>query len=39
MKIEAFSEGKNLDAPEANEDRLLVLPGRGYAVIDAATGG
>ena len=37
MKIEAFSEGKNLDAPEANEDQLLVLPGRGYAVIDGAT--
>jgi Protein phosphatase 2C len=37
MKIEAFSEGKNLDAPEANEDQLLVLPGRGYAVFDGAT--
>ena len=37
MKIEAFSEGKNLDAPEANEDRFLVLPGRGYAVIDGTT--
>jgi hypothetical protein len=37
MKIEAFSEGKNLDAPEANEDQFLVLPGRGYAVLDGAT--
>lgn len=37
MKIEAFSEGKNPDAPEANEDRLLVLPGKGYAVFDGAT--
>ena len=37
MKIEAFSEGKNLDAPEANEDQFLVLPGRGYAVIDGCT--
>jgi hypothetical protein len=37
MKIEAFSEGKNLDAPEANEDQLLVLPGRGFAVIDGVT--
>jgi hypothetical protein len=37
MKIEAFSEGKNLDAPEANEDQFLVLPGRGYAVFDGAT--
>ena len=37
MWIEAFSEGKNLDDPEANEDQLLVLPGRGYAVIDGVT--
>ena len=37
MKIEAFSEGKNLDAPDANEDQFLVLPGRGYAVFDGAT--
>ncbi len=37
MKIEAFSEGKYLDAPEANEDQFLVLPGKGYAVFDGAT--
>jgi hypothetical protein len=37
MRIEAFSEGKNLDDPEANEDQLLILPGRGYAVIDGVT--
>ncbi len=37
MRIEAFSEGKNLDDPDANEDALLVLPGRGYAVIDGVT--
>lgn len=37
MHIEAFSEGKNLDDPEANEDQFLVLPGRGYAVIDGVT--
>lgn len=37
MKIEAFSEGKYFDDPEANEDRFLVLPGTGYAVIDGAT--
>jgi len=37
MKIEAFSEGKNLDAPEANEDQFLILPSRGYAVLDGAT--
>ena len=37
MRIEAFSEGKNLDDPDANEDQLLILPGRGYAVIDGVT--
>lgn len=37
MRIEAFSEGKDLDVPEANEDQLLILPGRGYAVIDGVT--
>ncbi|MBM3545383.1 MAG: hypothetical protein FJX54_00405 [Alphaproteobacteria bacterium] len=37
MRVEAFSEGKNLDEPEANEDRFLVLPGRGLAVIDGVT--
>ena len=37
MKIEAFSEGKNLDDPEANEDQFLVLPELGYAVFDGAT--
>ena len=37
MKIEAFSEGKNLDDPEANEDQFLVLPGIGYAVFDGST--
>lgn len=37
MQIEAFSEGKYLDAPEANEDQFLVLPGLGYAVFDGVT--
>jgi hypothetical protein len=37
MRIEAFSEGKDLDAPDANEDQLLILPNRGYAVIDGVT--
>jgi hypothetical protein len=37
MRIDAFSEGKNLDDLDANEDQLLVLPGRGYAVIDGVT--
>jgi hypothetical protein len=37
MLIEAFSVGKNPAAPEANEDRFVVLPGRAYAVIDGVT--
>jgi hypothetical protein len=37
MRIEAFSEGKNLDEPDANEDSLVAVPGRGYAVIDGVT--
>jgi hypothetical protein len=37
MRIDAFSEGKNLDDLEANEDQFLILPGRGYAVIDGVT--
>lgn len=37
MWIEAFSAGKNPAAPEANEDRFVVLPGRAYAVIDGVT--
>ena len=37
MRIEAFSEGKYQDDPDANEDQFLLLPGRGYAVIDGVT--
>ena len=37
MRVEAFSAGKNPDAPAANEDRFVVLPGRAYAVIDGVT--
>ena len=37
MRIEAFSEAKNPAAPEANEDALLILPGRAYAVIDGVS--
>jgi len=37
MRIEALSEGKKLDDPGANEDQFLILPGRGYAVIDGVT--
>ncbi|MDX6748486.1 protein phosphatase 2C domain-containing protein [Geminicoccaceae bacterium 1502E] len=37
MHVEAFSEGKDLDRPELNEDQFLILPGRGFAVIDGVT--
>ncbi len=37
MHVEAFSEGRNLDDLQANEDQFLVLPGRGYAAIDGVT--
>jgi hypothetical protein len=37
MLIEAFSRGKDPAHPEANEDRMVVLPGRAYAVIDGVT--
>jgi hypothetical protein len=37
MQIESFTEGKDLDHPEANEDCLLILPGCGYAVFDGVT--
>jgi hypothetical protein len=37
MRVTAFSEGKNLDDPGANEDRFLVLPGLGLAAIDGVT--
>jgi len=37
MLIEAFTEAKDPSAPHANEDRLVILPGRAYAVIDGVT--
>lgn len=37
MLIEAFSEAKNPAAPHANEDQIVILPGRAYAVIDGVT--
>ena len=37
MQIEAFSEAKDPRAPHTNEDRLVILPGRAYAVIDGVT--
>lgn len=35
--VEAFTAGKDPQRPERNEDQLLVLPGRAYAVIDGVT--
>lgn len=35
--LEAFSLGKKLGAPEANEDSLVIMPNLGYAVIDGVT--
>ena len=37
MRIEAFSEAKDPARPGANEDALLILPGRAYAVIDGVS--
>jgi len=37
MLIETFTEAKDPSAPHANEDRLVILPGRAYAVIDGVT--
>jgi hypothetical protein len=37
MRIEAFTEAKTPTDPAGNEDQLLLLPGRGYAVIDGVT--
>src|SRR5260370_6553494 len=37
MRVEVYSAGKNPAAPDANEDRFVVLPGRAYAVIDGVT--
>jgi hypothetical protein len=36
-RIEAFTLGKKLADPAANEDSLVVMAGRGYAVIDGVT--
>ena len=37
MLIEAFSEAKDPSAPQTNEDRFAILPGRAYAVVDGVT--
>ena len=37
MLIEAFSEAKNPSSPQTNEDQIVILPGRAYAVIDGVT--
>jgi hypothetical protein len=36
-QLEAFSLGKKFADPAANEDSLVILPDRGYAVIDGVT--
>jgi hypothetical protein len=36
-QLEAFTRGKTFGQPETNEDSLVVMPGRGYAVIDGVT--
>ncbi|MSP49221.1 MAG: hypothetical protein EXQ95_07830 [Alphaproteobacteria bacterium] len=36
-RIEALTEAKDPARPETNEDRIVILPGRAYAVIDGAT--
>ncbi|MSP48830.1 MAG: hypothetical protein EXQ95_05830 [Alphaproteobacteria bacterium] len=37
MHVRAFSAAKDPDRPETNEDRLVVVPDRLYAVIDGVT--
>jgi hypothetical protein len=37
LLIEAFSEAKNPAEPAANEDALLILPDRAFAVIDGVS--
>lgn len=37
LKTEVFSQAKDPEDQEANEDRILVLPNRAYAVIDGVT--
>jgi len=37
MKIEAFSQSRDPDRPDANEDAWLVVPDRCLAVIDGVT--
>lgn len=37
MRIEAFTEAKDPARPETNEDRVVILADRAYAVADGAT--
>lgn len=37
MRIEAFTEAREPVRPETNEDALVILPGRAFAVIDGVT--
>lgn len=36
-QLEAFTLGKKFGHPEVNEDSLVVMPNKGYAVIDGVT--
>jgi len=36
-QLEAFTLGKKYGQPDTNEDSLVIMPGRGYAVIDGVT--
>jgi hypothetical protein len=36
-QLEAFTLGKKFGQPETNEDSLVIMPDRGYAVIDGVT--
>jgi hypothetical protein len=36
-QLEAFTLGKKIGHPEANEDSLVIMPDLGYAVIDGVT--
>jgi hypothetical protein len=37
MRIEAFTEAKRPAQPDTNEDALLILPGRAFAVLDGVS--
>jgi len=37
MRIEAFTEAKRRELPDTNEDAMVILPGRAYAVLDGVS--